>query len=161
MLLRNFLFHRVSTDRDDMWPPMQPQLFDRIIGELTRKFKVVSLEDYLSQPGSYTSQQKKMTTVLFDDGYKDNIEYAAPILKKYKCPASFYVVTDCINRNIPTWTYILDNSLLSTQVKKIDLPFDFVPEKFKSIQIRETGTVNPVTRELKPWLKKSALNSLT
>jgi len=156
MLLRNFLFHRVSTDRDDMWPPMQPQLFDRIIGELTRKFKVVSLEDYLSQPGSYTSHQKKMATVLFDDGYKDNIEYAAPILKKYKCPASFYVVTDCINRNIPTWTYILDNSLLSTQVKKIDLPFDFVPEKFKSIQIRETGTVNPVTRELKPWLKKSS-----
>ena len=42
---------------------------------------------------------------MFDDGYKDNIEYAAPILRQFKCPASFYVVTDCIDRNVPTWTY--------------------------------------------------------
>ena len=46
--------------------------------------------------------------ILFDDGYKDNLDFAAPILSRYQCPASFYVVTQCIDQNIPTWTYQVD-----------------------------------------------------
>ncbi|MEI2824763.1 MAG: polysaccharide deacetylase family protein, partial [Chitinophagaceae bacterium] len=75
------------------------------------------------------ASEKKIATVLFDDGYKDNLEMAAPILSKYKCPASFYVVTDCIDRNIPTWTYILDDRFSKTRKEKIELDFDFVPRK--------------------------------
>jgi hypothetical protein len=73
MLLRNFLFHRVTTDKDEMWPPMQPQLFDRIIRQLTNEFRVVPLENYLAAPSNYIYKKKKLATVLFDDGYKDNI----------------------------------------------------------------------------------------
>ncbi len=38
--------------------------------------------------------------VTFDDGYKDNFEKAYPILKKYKIPATFFVTTGFINRQI-------------------------------------------------------------
>jgi peptidoglycan/xylan/chitin deacetylase (PgdA/CDA1 family) len=153
MLIRNFLFHRVSDEIDDMWPPMKPGLFERIISRLTQKFYVVPLENHLNDPGAFQTK-KKIATVLFDDGYKDNIDIAAPILSKYKCPASFYIVTDCIDRNIPTWTYVIDNILLSTRKQKLELGFDFVPAKFKTIQFLNNGGLNPLAKEIKPWLKK-------
>jgi len=132
---------------------MKPELFTRIIRQLVRDFTVVPLEHYLDDPKAF-AKKKKMVTVLFDDGYKDNIEYAAPILKQYNCPASFYVVTDCINKNIPTWTYILDNLLSNTTIGKIEFPFEFVPEKFRSIQVKTNNKPNPVMGGLKPWMKK-------
>ncbi len=148
MVIRNFLFHRVSEEKDAMWPPMKPSLFSAIIRHITRHYSVVSLENCLADPGAFKSR-KKIATVLFDDGYKDNIECAAPILKKYNCPASFYVVTDCINRNIPTWTYIIDHIFQNTEKEKLELDLDFVPEKLKTISLNDM-----TARDVKPWLKK-------
>lgn len=148
MIIRNFLFHRVSEENDALWPPMKPALFAATIRQLTSQFEVVSLESYLTDPGAY-AKRKKMATVLFDDGYRDNIEYAAPLLKEYNCPASFYVVTDCINRNIPTWTYIVDHIFQQTKKEKLELGFDFVPEAFKLVTLNDIST-----KEIKPWMKK-------
>ncbi len=153
MIIRNFLFHRVSDEADAMWPPMNPSLFSEIISFLTRNFMVVPLEHYLDNPGAFQSK-RKIATVLFDDGFKDNIECAVPILDKYKCPASFYVVSDCIDKNIPTWTYIIDNAFQETKKQSIELDFDFVPEKFKSFQLKVNSQLIPVVKEVKPWLKK-------
>ena len=148
--IRNFLFHRVSNEADAMWPPMKPELIERIIATLTKNYTVVPLEHYLDDAGAFASR-KKIATVLFDDGYKDNLEIAAPILSKYKCPASFYVVTDCIDRNIPTWTYILDDRFSKTKKEKIELDFDFAPEKYKVVAM---GNSSENKKEIKPWLKK-------
>ncbi|MEK7226284.1 MAG: polysaccharide deacetylase family protein [Bacteroidota bacterium] len=149
MVIRNFLFHRVSDETDAMWPPMKVALFKKIIRHLTENFLVVPLEHYLNDPGAFQTK-RKIATVLFDDGYKDNIEFAAPVLAQYKCPASFYVVTDCIDRNIPTWTYLVDSALAGTAKQVIELAFDFVPEKFRKLDIKR----NPLIKEIKPWMKK-------
>ena len=153
MVIRNFLFHRVNEEKDVIWPPMKPLLFHRIIKQLTKKFTVVSLEHYLNDPGSFQTR-RRLATICFDDGYKDNIEFAAPILKKFNCPASFYVVSGCIDNNIPTWTYILDNVFQNTKQKTIDLPYDFVPEKFKNIPLQLITPEDQVIKDIKIWLKK-------
>jgi peptidoglycan/xylan/chitin deacetylase (PgdA/CDA1 family) len=150
MLIRNFLFHRVSDETDAMWPPMKPDLFERVISKLTKIYSVVPLEHYQDEPGAFAIN-RKVATVLFDDGYKDNIEVAAPILAKYKCPASFYVVTDCIDRNIPTWTYLVDHLFSKTRKGQIELGYDFVPEQFKKVTL---GSLGSSVKEVKPWLKK-------
>lgn len=151
MLIKNFLFHRVSNEADILWPPMQPELFERIIAKLMRTHSVVPLEYYLSDPTAFATP-KKTATVLFDDGYKDNIEFAAPILKKYNCPASFYVVSDCIDKNIPTWTYIVDNVFQHTRVSNIQLDFTYVPEQLKTFS-PANGNNSAGVRAVKPWMK--------
>ena len=132
---------------------MQPGLFTKIIRQLTQNFTVVSLENYLQDPGTF-KVKRKTATVMFDDGYRDNVEVAAPILKKFNCPASFYVVSGCIDNNIPTWTYIIDNTFLKTKKNRIEFDYAFVPEKFKSIQLKLSNRHNPLIGEIKPWLKK-------
>ena len=152
MLIRNFLFHRVTDEVDAMWPPMKPELFSKIIKYLVKNYTVVALEYFLEDPASFKTK-KQLATISFDDGYKDNIEFAAPILKKYNCPASFYIVTDCIDKNIPTWTYLVDTVFQQTHKDHIGFTYDFVPEKFKNIQVKATGASNPLLKEVKPWMK--------
>ncbi|HWR33669.1 MAG TPA: polysaccharide deacetylase family protein [Chitinophagaceae bacterium] len=132
---------------------MTVSLFKKIIGHLVQNYQVVPLEHYLDDPGAFQTR-KKLATVLFDDGYKDNIEYAAPVLGEYKCPASFYIVTDCIDKNRPTWTYLIDNALAKTQKNKLEFSFDFVPPSFRFVDIRLNSRPNPLLKELKPWMKK-------
>jgi len=147
MVIRNFLFHRVSDEKDAMWPPMTVDLFKKIIRHLAENFLVVPLESYLDDPGAFQTK-RKIATVLFDDGFKDNIEYAAPVLQMNQCPASFYVVTDCIDNNIPTWTYLIDNALASTKKNRLEFSHYFFPEKFRKIDL-STSRV----KEIKPWMK--------
>src|SRR5215475_13779544 len=118
MIIKNFLFHRVSDEKDQLWPPMPVALFETLVAFITKRYQVISLEKFIS--GDFKANNgNQPATILFDDGYKDNIEYAVPILQKYRCPASFYVVTDCIDKNIPTWTYIVDYLLQNTRASSL------------------------------------------
>jgi peptidoglycan/xylan/chitin deacetylase (PgdA/CDA1 family) len=152
MTIRNFLFHRVSDEADALWPPMQPALFEKTIRFLTGNFKVVLLEDYLKDPSSY-KREKNLATISFDDGYRDNIEKAAPILLRYRCQASFYVVTDCIDRNIPTWTYITDHFFQQEVNRQLHLKNDWVPEFLKKIEWGNEVEAKEWGRKVKPWMK--------
>jgi peptidoglycan/xylan/chitin deacetylase (PgdA/CDA1 family) len=133
---------------------MKPSLFESIIRQLTRTYQVVPLENYLSDSSAYNSSRKKVVTVLFDDGYKDNIQYAAEILQRHNCPASFYVVTDSMDTGKPIWTYQIDYAFQHTRREVIHLPFDFVPEHLKSDRIHSRGKVGEGVKRIKPWLKK-------
>jgi len=128
---------------------MTPFLFEKTIGTLVRKYEIVNLESFLQKENTPTFS-RPVATILFDDGYKDNIEYAAPILKKYSCTASFYVVTDCINRDIPTWTYLVDYAFQRTKNETIYFHPLYVPDDFKKISLNDKSKIS----KIKPWMKK-------
>ena len=151
-MISNYLFHRVNPQRDKLWDPMDVSLFDKCIKYISRNYNVMLLEEVVKNP--LLHHKKKVATVVFDDGFKDNIEYAAPILAKYDCKASFYVVTNCIEHNIPTWTYILEYRFLNTNVTELNLSFDFLPD---TLQINRLTTLEEriaYVQKLKPHLKK-------
>ncbi|MES2514090.1 MAG: polysaccharide deacetylase family protein [Bacteroidota bacterium] len=147
-MVKNFLFHRVSPERDVLWDPMDVKLFDKCIRYISRNYDVVTIE---SLPR--LSPGKKYATISFDDGYKDNIIYALPILETYGVKASFYIVTDCINNNIPTWTYILDYLFNHTRKIKIHLDFDFINKEFRENNIDTSAARITIVKKLKPALK--------
>lgn len=151
-MIRNFLFHRVNPKRELLWDPMDPVLFEKCIQHISKKYKVVLLEELLEDKNLML--QKNLATILFDDGYLDNLEYAAPILQKYNCKASFYVVTDCIEKNIPTWTHILEHNFLNTRQTNFRLNFEFLPAEFKIEQLITTEKRIAFVKKLKPVLKK-------
>ena len=96
---------------------------------------------------------KNVATILFDDGYKDNIGYAAPILAKYKAKASFYVVTESIDKNIPTWTHILEYCFQYTKKTDINLIFNFLPIDLQVTELSTEGKRIEYVKKLKPFLK--------
>jgi peptidoglycan/xylan/chitin deacetylase (PgdA/CDA1 family) len=163
-VLYNFLFHRVHPVHDPLWDPMRPELFERCIRYINKHFQVLLLEDLLI-PAHALKPGNKYASISFDDGYKDNLEYAAPILDRYNCKASFYIVTDCIDQNKLTWTHILEHAFLNTDKKAVQLDFDFLPEhlrvdrlKDKSIRIRYINLLKPYLRVCSHENRKAIIN---
>ena len=151
-MIRNFLFHRVNPEREQLWDPMPPELFEKCIAYISRKFKVVLLEDLLADPDKYARQS--IATICFDDGYLDNYTHALPILEKYGCKASFYVVTDCIDFNQMTWTHQLDYRFLNTDREQVDIQFDFLPTEFHATSLPTRDARIAYCKRLKPAVKK-------
>ena len=87
-MIRNFLFHIVNPKRDPLWEPMDVMLFEKWIKTISNKYEVLLFED-LAFDKVKLSKKNRYATIMFDDGYKDNIEYALPILDKYKVKATF------------------------------------------------------------------------
>ena len=82
--MRIFLFHRVNEIKDEFWPPMRPKTFEYLIKSFSKKYHIVNLEDYLMGEYDKKINHKKIASIVFDDGYKDFINYALPILKSFK-----------------------------------------------------------------------------
>ncbi len=91
--------------RDEMWDPIDPVLFEQSLRFLQKHFHVISLSELLFNPPLST---RPLAAITFDDGYHDYIDYALPLLDKYKMNSSLFVIADCIDKNLPTWTYIVD-----------------------------------------------------
>ncbi len=128
-----FLFHRVSPDRDIMWPPIDPILFHKIIKYISRNYVIFTVEDlFLGKVENISNIKRPIACITFDDGYRDFIQYALPILDKFKVKASMYVVTDSVISGLPPWTFIIDFLLINA--KKNDL---FTIAKYSNLSYKE------------------------
>lgn len=151
-MIRNFLFHRVNNQRDPLWDPMNPVLFEKCITHIKKKYEVRIFEELMSS-GDY-KKNSDFATIMFDDGYKDNIDVALPILEKHNVKATFYIVTNCIEKNIPTWTHVLEHCFQKIITDHINLDFEFLPKNLKQVNFDEKTTPLDYVRKLKPELKK-------
>jgi peptidoglycan/xylan/chitin deacetylase (PgdA/CDA1 family) len=154
-MVRNFIFHRILPNIDKGKLIIDLKHFEKCIKHITEKYNVVLVENFESN--AFTPDKRKpVATLSFDDGYKDNLEYAVPVLEKYNCKGSFYVVTKCVEEQKPLWVHELEYYFKHTHILKIDLQFDFLPDNLKIIKL-------PVPlkqrmqyfRSLKSWLVKT------
>jgi peptidoglycan/xylan/chitin deacetylase (PgdA/CDA1 family) len=94
-------YHRV-TDlcRDGM--TIDQLEFEKHILYVKKHYQVISasqLLQWLDSPHSW-SPDKHACLITFDDGYEDNFINALPVLKKYDCPAIFFVTTGMIGNHV-------------------------------------------------------------
>jgi len=90
--------------------------FDRQLKTIARHYEIVSLNDFAKHVQA--DSDKFVLAVTFDDGYKDNLEYAMPILQKNNVPATIFVTTrfpegDTRMWWFELWDYIFNNDLVS------------------------------------------------
>jgi peptidoglycan/xylan/chitin deacetylase (PgdA/CDA1 family) len=69
-------FHRVSPEPNPFWPPMTPEAFADLAGYLASRCRVLTFGELAD-----AQTDRRPTIILsFDDGYRDFVEYAMPIL---------------------------------------------------------------------------------
>jgi peptidoglycan/xylan/chitin deacetylase (PgdA/CDA1 family) len=107
LLLRNravvVAFHRVqpTVDRDDGLT-VDVRTFERHCRFFRRRFRVVPLRQIVRKLERGERLRRELA-ITFDDGYRDNYEWAAPVLQKLGLPATFFVVTDWMGTDIVPW----------------------------------------------------------
>lgn len=81
-----------------------------------RPIRLSDLADYLLNG---TPLPGKPIVLTFDDGYVDNYANAFPVLKNYKFPATFFVITQFVDENRPgymTWTQLEEMAIEGMEV---------------------------------------------
>lgn len=96
-------FHRISDSSAGASLNCSPAMFARFCEFFEKYFTVTPLAELLASLQRKEPIGSKLV-ITFDDGYKDNFEVAAPLLKQRELPATFFVATDFIgSRTIPFW----------------------------------------------------------
>ena len=99
--VRILLYHRINTLEGDP-VAVRPEAFARQMSYLAGNFRVIRLGDLLEGVnGSITFRRAAVIT--FDDGYRDALEHAVPILTHMGLPACFFISTGLLgtDRRIP------------------------------------------------------------
>jgi peptidoglycan/xylan/chitin deacetylase (PgdA/CDA1 family) len=77
--------------------------FERQMALLSKKYRVISLDDLAIAVCKQDRNVRRAVVVTFDDGYRDNLEFAAPIMEKYGVRGTTYVTTGYISPAPPPW----------------------------------------------------------
>jgi len=119
------MYHRVLPDnliKEDLNTGMAVNTseFEKQIKILKSKYKIVSMDEF-----NQSVKKKKnhfLVTLTFDDGYKDNLTHALPILEKFQVPATIYITTRFLEGgDVWMWWYELKHEIYS----KSKLNFEF------------------------------------
>jgi peptidoglycan/xylan/chitin deacetylase (PgdA/CDA1 family) len=71
---------------------------------LTKYRTVLSFDEISERLQNGEKLPKNVAIITIDDGYRDAYEIAFPVLKKFNAPATFFVITDFVDRKMWVWT---------------------------------------------------------
>lgn len=96
-------FHRVSSSAAGGSLNCAPDMFAGLCQFFKKHFSVKPLSELISRLRE-NAPVDNMLSITFDDGYRDNFDVAAPILRQYDLPATFFVATNFIDSDtVPPW----------------------------------------------------------
>lgn len=102
-------YHRVLPRSHPDWAVEQPgmrvtpETLRMHLGELRKHFAMVDLDDWVDARLTGATLPRLACSVTFDDGWRDNYDYAFPILQEQGVPASIFLVTDLVGTSYSFW----------------------------------------------------------
>jgi len=93
--------HSVSPKPSLLEPRLAPEVFAQLVEWMTPRLRIVTFGQ-LAEERSWTDD-RPMAVLSFDDGYRDFVEYAMPILARYGVRANQNVIPGCVEAQRPPW----------------------------------------------------------
>jgi peptidoglycan/xylan/chitin deacetylase (PgdA/CDA1 family) len=115
------MYHRVLPGEEAAQSPahggitVEADTFEKQIQYLCKHFKPISLPRFIEHLGKKIPFATKTCLITFDDGWKDNLVNAYPILKKYRVPALIFLPTDFIGSSRSFWQEELADLLVKAR----------------------------------------------
>jgi peptidoglycan/xylan/chitin deacetylase (PgdA/CDA1 family) len=81
-----------------------PRAFERQIAFLAAERRVVALSELVGEIAAGRTPPAGTVCITFDDGYRDNLTVAAPILEKYRLAATLFLATGYVERAETQWS---------------------------------------------------------
>ena len=102
--------------------------FIKVLHDLSKKGNCISLDQVRYNIENKINFKDYSYSITFDDGFYNNYKIAAPILKKKKLYATFYLTTSFIEKNETSWIDKIEHMIEKVKTKKIINVFN---KKFK------------------------------
>lgn len=119
--------------------------FDEQMGYISRNFRCIDLGTAVRELREGTIKEKSVI-VTFDDGYRDNMSLALPILERHKIPATIFVTTGLIDGTAPLWWFEIDFILkhtpfLTLSWRHLDFNYELSNWEQRSAALTELNSV--------------------
>ena len=121
------MLHHVRPARRDRFQPnhlleVTPKFFERVIRRLRRsKIDLISLDEMHRRLATGDFPRRRFVCITFDDGYRDNLEFAYPVLKKYEVPFTIYVASSFADRLGELWWLALEAVIAQNDMVGVQL----------------------------------------
>ncbi|MGL3211806.1 polysaccharide deacetylase family protein [Bradyrhizobium sp. BR 1433] len=98
------MFHEIQPDwRSELKTGASPDFFEYTLKWLRQQgWEIVSLDACLERL-AVDPEPRRYAVLTFDDGYKDNVTTALPILERNNAPFTVYVPTGAVKRTLQPW----------------------------------------------------------
>jgi len=115
-------YHRVNDDGDPFFSALPTAVFERQMRHVARNYRVLPLEDLVErlQRGGLP---RNTLAITFDDGYRDNLTHAAPILSRLGLPATIFLATGFIGTAEVPWFDRLAHGLKKSTMDVVRTPW--------------------------------------
>ena len=97
------------------------QLEDIIIFFNKRHYDLISPDMLPSWLETNSKTIRKFVIFTFDDGYRDNLDFAYPVFAKHKTPFTIYITNSFPDKKAILWWYIIEDLILKN--KKVSYSF--------------------------------------
>ena len=99
-VLRILMYHKVN-DLPDNPPSVPTAAFAAQMTWLRERYAPIAVDDLLAARRGERALPRRAVLVTFDDGYRDNLEHAAPVLHRLGIPALIFLPTAFIGAARP------------------------------------------------------------
>ena len=117
--------HHVRPWRDRPFAPnrlleIEPSFLDAALSRIARLgFDFVSVDEALRRTAAPSA--KPFVALTFDDGYRDTLEHALPILERHGAPFTLYVTTGFADRTARLWWVELEEAVRALNAIEVDV----------------------------------------
>jgi peptidoglycan/xylan/chitin deacetylase (PgdA/CDA1 family) len=145
--------HHVRPPRASRFQPnrlleISPAFFERLLRRLRRSRNDLITLDEMHQRMVSGNHKRRFVCVTFDDGYRDNLRWAYPLLKKYDVPFGLYIPTSFPDRLGDLWWVALEAVIARNT--RIGLTIDGKDRFFECGTVREK---RQLYAEVYGWLR--------
>ena len=100
---------RCADEQPGMW--VSPETLSMHLQVLRQHFELVHLDNWLTHRSAGRELPRRACAITFDDGWRDNFEFAFPVLRRHQAPATIFLVSDFIGGSYTFWPNQLIASL--------------------------------------------------
>jgi peptidoglycan/xylan/chitin deacetylase (PgdA/CDA1 family) len=95
-------YHRVGTEGVPLYSRLAPGIFEAQMRYLSKHYRLVPLRQLCRELQEARTFGPTLA-ITFDDGYRDLYTHAFPVLRRYKIPATIYLIGRCMETGEAPW----------------------------------------------------------
>ena len=115
-------YHRVNDEMDPFSAAVPTQVFEQHMTYLARTHTVLTVEE-LAERMRRGRLPRNAVAITFDDGYRDTLTHAAPILARHGLPATVFLATGFIGTGEVPWFHRVISAFKRTTLLSFAAPW--------------------------------------
>lgn len=119
---------------------------------IKRKYKIISLQQYIDAVQNNTKLPKKALIITFDDGHISNYELL-PVIKRYQIPVTIFLCASIINTRRRFW-------FLHEPIASMVEDWKKIPNQLRLKKLEEHGFEQEKESEIRQALDKTELDEM-